>query len=184
MKNKEKTTARVTWKGLKYALLNGTNRSFYLSLIALGIVAWGFFHFNQAMFGFILGGLAALVFVLLMSTSLLEYNTAVAHNKFAMLSTWAQGAGSDTERAARWGLLAALPLDAVWEQSSLEYDGPRYNTDGTLMGPGFGTIDMNGSGYGSTDLMSASFNTDTGTWADPANAYNMPDGAGDAVKWD
>ena len=184
MKNKEKAAMHLSWKGVRYALFNAMNRSFYLFLVVLGLVAAACVNFNQAVFGAILGGLTLLGFGILVSTSLLEYNTAVAHNKFAMLSSWAQSAGSDVERAARWGLLETASLDEAWHRSSLDYDGPRFNIDGTLMGPGNSGIDMNGSIFGAPEIMTASFNTDTGTWADPANAYNQPGGAGDAVKWD
>lgn len=165
---------RITRRALRYALGNATNRSFYVALAFLGVLAAGFAHYGQMLFGGVMAVLALTGFVLLAYTSLVEYTVAEAHNKFAMLSNWARSAGSSDERARRWALLQSGDMDAAWQTSALAYEGPRYNLDGTLMLPGHSNIDISGNIYGATTLATAAFNPGTGEWTDPATAYTSP----------
>lgn len=169
-----KPHVRLTWPALRYALVNATNRSFYAGLAILVLLAAGFAHYGQVLFAGVMVVLAVVGVGLLAHSSLVEYSVAEAHNKFAMLSNWAHGANSDAERTRRWALLQSGDLDEAWRSADLDYAGPRYNLDGTLMLPGHSNFDINGNVYGSTELASATFNAGTGEWTDPATAYTSP----------
>jgi len=173
MSNKKLKFSR---KAVRYALTNASNRSFYGALVAILAIAAGAQFYGQTIFAALLavlalGGLAALV-----GSSLVEYATAEAHNKFAMLSGWVKTATTEEERARRLAMLQSDDMDSVMSHANLEYVGPRFNVDGTVMLPGNVGLDINGNIFGATELTSAVFNPDTQAWTDPTNAYESPMG--------
>jgi hypothetical protein len=172
--SKMKTKLKITRRSMQYALFNQANRTLFGGILGLGVLTAVLFHFGLNLFGGLLAALLACAFGMLVWTSLVEYSAADAHNKFALLSNWAQTADTPEERTKRWSLLQFNSLDDAWESSSLEYSGPRYNIDGTLMLPGNNMMDYNGNMYGSSDFATATYNPATVSWADPASAYSNP----------
>jgi hypothetical protein len=172
--SKMKTKLKISRRSVQYALLNQANRTLFGGILGLGVVTAMLFHFDMNFFAGLLTLLLLGSFGMLIWTSLVEYSAAEAHNKFALLSNWAQTAATPEERAQRWSLLQLNNLDDAWEQSSLDYSGPRYNVDGTAMLPGNSMLDYNGNMYGSSDIAMATYNPGTTSWADPASAYSNP----------
>lgn len=171
---KKMTMPRITWGGLKYALFNSTNRAIYVGPLVLTGVAVIALHFGAAFFGILLGGLAFVALMLLIGSSIIEYNVAEANNKFALLTTWAQSASTPEERALRWDMMQSRNLDDVWDESKMSLTGMKFNTDGTMMMPGNMNLDINGNVYGQTDLSTATFNNETLSWTDPLSSYTSP----------
>lgn len=172
--NKMKTKLKISRRSMQYALFNPSNRILFGGILGLGVVTALLFHFSLNIFAGLLAVLLAASFGMLVWTSLVEYSAAEAHNKFALLNNWVQAAGSPEERAQRWSLLQLNSLDDAWEHSNLDYSGPRYNVDGTMMLPGNSQLDFNGQMYGASDISFASYNPGTSSWADPSSAYENP----------
>jgi hypothetical protein len=167
-------TTKISRGALKYALTGPSNRHLYQGCFILLAVAVWCAWCGQFLAAGALGALVIGVSSWLFKAGLDEYAMAEATGKQAMLATWAKEAATDAERERRRALLAAGNMDSAWDASNLSYEGPRYNTNGTLMLPGHAGFDINGNVYGATGLSSASFNPDTGAWADSTTSYVSP----------
>jgi len=171
MSNKK---TKISFRAVKYALTGPSNRHLYRGCLLLIAGAIWCVWVGQALAAGVLTLLVAAVFYWTFKVSLEEYLTAETNGKLAMLREWEKEATTDAERQRRRALLLAGNTDSAWEQSNLSYEGPRYNTNGTLMLPGNAGFDINGNVYGASGLSSAAFNPDTGSWADSTTAYNSP----------
>ena len=101
-----------------------------------------------------------------------RWDQAVVADARQMLHNWLAQAGDDEERAQRAALLESDP-HAAWRRASNDH-GPRFNTDGTPMLPGYSNVDVHGSLYGMPDHTSPVYNSNTDTFSVPGNAYSSP----------
>lgn len=169
-----KSKTKISMRAVKYALTCPTNRAMYQGCLLLGALVLGCVFFGQMLFAGTLGVLLLAGFGMTFTGSLIEYATAEQTGKQAMLSAWAKEATTAAERERRSALLESGDFDSAWQSSNLSYEGPRYNTNGTLMLPGHAGFDINGTAYGATGLSAAVYNPDTGSWVDPSTAYTSP----------
>lgn len=167
----------LTWKSVKYAITTPSNRFFFGPLLLLGVGGALLIYNAVYLLGIALVLLCVLPFAMLFLSSVLIYNKATRLGKRALLHNWVYKGTSVEEQESRKRLLgagSAMDLESMFAKSGLEYEGPMYNTDGTLMLPGNIGVDIKGNLYGATDISPAVFNEDTGLFSDPSSAYESP----------
>lgn len=168
-----------SWRSIKYALFTPSNRSLMAGLAFAFCAGLAFIYWGYALVGVVtalatLGGACALG-----SASVLEYTVSDMLGKRALLEHWALEADTEEEQAsrkARVALMDADDMDFALRDLGMTYRGPMLNTDGTMMLPGNSNIDIHGNVYGASDIVTTTFDSDTGLWTDPNGAYEQPTG--------